>query len=154
MAPDHTPPSTPLEWVAQMRESAKDFLAACEALTPEKAREPGVCGVWSAKAVVDHITGWQVQSLPILKKLRTSNNEAFDLDIDGFNRISVEAREELTWEESLEAFRESYSAFDQAAVDISLAHFQGNEGFKSWVKAMIHEYKFHLPQIELALRRK
>ena len=131
MAPDHMPPPTPQELVAQMKESAKAFLAACEALTPEQAREPGVCGVWSAKAVLDHLTGWQVQSLPILKKLLASDNEAFDLDIDAFNRTSVNSREALSWVESLDAFRESYSAFDEAVDEISLGLYQTNPGIKS-----------------------
>ena len=150
MSHDHKPPPTPQELVSQMKESAQIFLAACESLSQDQALQSGVCGEWSAKAVVDHLTGWQVQSLPILQQLLASQNDEFDFQIDAFNRSSVKSREDLSWQESLAAFKDSYSAFDQAVEEVSPARYRTNEGFKSWLKAMIHEYRFHLPHIKKA----
>jgi hypothetical protein len=133
-----------------MKDSAYAFLSACEDLSPTQACKSGICGEWSAKAVVDHLTGWQVQSLPILQQLLSGAAEAFDLDIDAFNRTSVSSREDLSWEESLEALRFSFSAFDQAVDEIPTAQYRTNPGFKSWLKAMTHEYRFHLPHIKNA----
>jgi len=148
MSNDHMPPPTPQELVSQMEEHHQAILEACEKLTPKQAHQPGVCGEWSAKAVVDHLTGWQVQSLPIVQQLLSSENQTIDFDIDAFNQTSVKSREDLSWEESLAAFKGSFDSFDQALDDLPVAHYRTNEGFKSWLKAMIHEYRFHLQHIQ------
>ncbi|MFW5714720.1 MAG: maleylpyruvate isomerase N-terminal domain-containing protein [Brevefilum sp.] len=150
MSKDHMPPPTPQELVSQLKEQFQKFLAVCEELSSNQAYEPGICGEWSAKAVVDHLTGWQVQSLPIVKQLLSSEKKEFEYDIDAFNRTSVTSRADLSWEESLEAFRDSFNNFDEALGDIPVARFRTNEGFKSWLKAMIHEYRFHLQHIQKA----
>ena len=152
MSKDHKPPPTPQELLSQMQAAYQVFLDACETLSPEQALETGVCGEWSAKAVVDHLTGWQVQSLRILNQLLSSEIESFDLNIDAINRTSVQSREDLSWDESLEVFKASYDSFDEALSDLPVAQYRTNEGFKSWLKAMVHEYRFHLQHIKKAQR--
>lgn len=154
MPKNHMPTLSLQEKVSQMRESAQAFLAACEKLTVQQALAAGVCGEWSAKAVVDHLTGWQVQSLPILEQLRSGVDETLDFDIDAFNRNSVESRVCLSWEESLAAFRESFSAFDRAAGAMPTDPDRHHHGFTSWLNAMIHEYRFHLEHIDQAHKLK
>lgn len=150
MNTEHMPPPTPQELVSQMRENYQSFLESCEALSQEQAHASGACGEWSAKAVVDHLTGWQVESLPILKKLLETDDKDFNLDIDAFNRSSVRDREDLSWEDSLMAFKLSFESFDKGLDDITVSRFRTNAGFKSWLKAMTHEYKFHIVHIQRA----
>ena len=152
MQEDHIPPHNHEKLVRQMKAHYQKFLAACNTLTKESALAPGICGEWSAKAVVDHLTGWQVQSLLMIKQLLSSEKEIFDIDIDAFNHISVETREDLSWDKSLEAFKLSYEAFDEALHDLPGLQYRTNEGLKSWLRAMIHEYRFHLKHIEKAGR--
>ena len=153
MNTDHMPPPTPQELVSQMRANYQAFLSACEDLTEAQALAEGVCGEWSAKAVVDHLTGWQVESLPIVKKLLESAQESLDLEIDSFNRTSVKSREDLSWEESLAVFKDSFDAFDRAMAEVTVSRYRTNQAFKSWVKAMNHEYQFHLAHIRSAQER-
>jgi len=150
MNAEHMPPATPQELVSQMRERYEAFLEACEALSRDQAIEPSVCGEWSAKAVVDHLTGWQVESLPILKNLLGTDDEDFDLDIDAFNRASVRDREDLSWEDSLTAFKLSFESYDKGLEGITVSRFRTNQAFKSWLKAMTHEYQFHIVHIQKA----
>lgn len=150
MNAEHMPPPTPQELVSQMREKYQSFLEACKALSQDQAAASGACGEWSAKAVVDHLTGWQIESLPILKNLLGSDDEDFDLDIDAFNRRSVRDREDLSWEDSLMAFKLSFESFDKGLDDITVSRFRTNAGFKSWLKAMTHEYQFHIVHIQKA----
>ncbi len=152
MSQDHMPPPTPQDLLSQMKTQYQAFLSACETLSPEQAGEKNICGEWSAKAVVDHLTGWQVHSLPIIQQLLSSEKKALDFDIDAFNRTSVQSREDLTWEASLAAFKSSFTSFDQVLDDLPVAQYRTNEGFKAWLKAMAHEYRFHLPHIEQAQR--
>lgn len=150
MTQDHMPPPTPQELVSKMKDSYSIFLKACKALSEKQALKEGVCGEWCAKAVVDHLTGWQVQSLPIIKSLLVSDNPEFDLDIDAFNRTSVSDRKNLTWDESLQAFEMSFKSFEDGLDKIPVTRFRTEGGFKSWLTAMIHEYQFHLTHIQHA----
>lgn len=150
MHSDHMPPPTPQELVSQLQDKYRNFLTACQELNQQQALKAGICGEWSAKAVVDHLTGWQIESLSILQRLLESDNPDLDFDIDAFNRTSVKDRKDLTWEESLLAFRLSFESYGKAMDEISVSHYRTNEAFKSWVKAMIREYEFHLPHIKRA----
>ena len=148
MHTDHMPPTSPQELISQMKENYQKFLDACHSLTQEQALQPGVCGEWSAKAVVDHLTGWQVESLPILKMLLETDKQDFDLDIDAFNAVSVEKREALSWQESLTALELSCKSFYEGIDKISVSRYRLNAGLRSWLRAMIHEYQFHLQHIQ------
>ena len=150
MKADHMPPTSSEELITQLEENYRAFLAACEALSEEQAVKPDVCGEWSAKAVVDHLTGWQVESLPILKMLLESDKKEFDLDIDAFNEISVRDRADLNWDDSLTALKLSFQSFIKGIEEISVSRYRTNTGLQSWLKAMIHEYQFHISHIQQA----
>jgi hypothetical protein len=150
MNPEHMPPPAPQSQFEQLQQKFETFLSACKKLTPQEASTKGVCGQWSAKAVVDHLTGWQMESLPILSEVLKSKQTDLDLDIDGFNSTSVSTGKDLTWDESLAAFEHSFKAFNDYLGKISVSQYKTNAGIKSWIKAMIHEYQFHLQHIQQA----
>jgi len=150
MSTEYKPSLTPQELLSHMYEKFQTFLSACKKLTAEQALEKGVCGQWSAKAVVDHLTGWQMESLPFLREVLKSEKAGLDLDIDGFNHTSVIEREDLTWDESLTAFEQSFEAFNEYLGTITFSQHRTNAGIKSWMKAMIQEYQFHLQHIQQA----
>ena len=141
------------EIMMAMKKSYRTFLEDCEALTKNQAYKEGICGTWSAKALVDHLTGWQILSPSFLKECLSSDNPVLDVDIDTINRISVEERQAWSWEESLAAFKESFDIFEHVLDEIPMIQIQTNAGIKSWVKAMNHEYQFHRDHIQKALER-
>jgi uncharacterized damage-inducible protein DinB len=153
MTDEKTPPPTPQDLKARMSSAFDDFIGACNALTPEKWQQSNACGEWSAKNIVDHLTAWQKESLTILESLLEGTSNVFDYDIDSFNAASVKDLENLSWQESLEDFEASYRAFEQALSQVTEAQYRTNKGFTAWIKAMIHEYEFHLPHIQAALDR-
>lgn len=138
------------ELLLQIQDSYQQFLSACENLSSLQALKPGVCGAWSAKAVVDHLTGWQDESLSIVETLLAADQPDLELDIDAFNQSSVLSRENLTWEESLAAFIRSFDKFIKNIEGISGSHLRNHVGLSTWLKAMIHEYQHHLVQIQSA----
>ena len=139
---------SPEHLIFQMRESYQEFFSACERLSSQQALKPGVCGDWSAKAIVDHLTGWQHESLFIVETLLAADQPNFDPDIDAFNQSSVISRQNLTWEESLAAFKRSFDRFVQDMEGISDSQLRNNTRLTVWLKAMIHEYQHHLAQIQ------
>ncbi len=145
-----TPPPTPKDLQVRMREAYEAFLAAATSLNPEQANTSGACGEWSAREVVDHLTGWQVQSPPILEAILAEAPDAFEYDIDSFNEAAVAERADLSWEESLKAFTDSYQAFAEAFSAVPEAKTRTNQSFKAWIRAMIQEYAFHLTHLQEA----
>lgn len=147
-------PPTLQECISQLRDHFQAFLSASEALSLTQALVPGVCGEWSAKAVVDHLTGWQVHSLKIFKALLPGKELRFNVDIDAFNEQSVASRKGLSWTESLEAFKDSFQDFDEAIQVFAASTNKAHPGFRSWLDAMIHEYRYHLEHILKAQHHK
>jgi len=136
--------------ILKMQDCYRNFLSACDRLSSHQALKPGICGDWSAKAVVDHLTGWQDESLSIVETLLAADQPDFELDIDAFNQSSVLSRQNLTWEESLAAFIRSFDRFIKDMEGISNSHLRNHAGLSTWLKAMIHEYQHHLVQIQSA----
>lgn len=153
MAGNNTMSPSTAELILEMKKNYQIFLQRCEALTQEQALIGGICGEWSAKEVIDHLTGWQEASPSFLQDILSSERVELDVEIDAFNQISVQTKRALSWQESLAAFIESFAAFDQALQDIPKVQFIKNPGLTSWVKAMNHEYIFHRTHIEAAQER-
>lgn len=147
MKPGRNSPVTTQELVSQMNAHYRAFLLACKELSQVQALNEGVCGEWSAKAVVDHLTGWQEESLSILKDILKPGITDFDIDIDAFNRAAVKEKENFTWDESLKDFQTSFELFVKNLEEILISQVQVNEGLKSWLKAMSYEYQFHISHI-------
>ncbi|MFW6098164.1 MAG: DinB family protein, partial [Chloroflexota bacterium] len=47
------------ELLAWLQEEHGQWRAFLEEIDPERMEEPGVCGHWSIKDVIAHLTGWQ-----------------------------------------------------------------------------------------------
>ena len=142
-------PST-AELILEMKKNYQIFLQRCEALTQEQALIGGICGEWSAKEVIDHLTGWQEASPSFLQDILSSERVELDEEIDAFNQISVQTKRALSWQESLAAFIASFEDFERTLQDIPKTKFTKNAGLKSWIKAMNHEYIFHRTHIQAA----
>ncbi len=138
------------EQISRMRDDFVTFLRASKSLTEEQALHAEVCGEWSAKQIVDHLTGWQVESINIIDRLLNVEEEELDLDIDGFNASSVRDREARDWTQSLTELEESFNTFDHILRGTGQEAYEMHSGLASWVRAMTQEYRFHLAHIEKA----
>lgn len=109
---------------AYLKAARKEFLAAA-ALVPDAERNSRpVCGVWTLKDLVGHLTDWEKVGVEGLQQLVAGATPEFDVsipDFDSFNARNAAARREQPWDEvwaDFEATRQRLlDLFDQLAAD-------------------------------------
>ena len=87
---------------AYLKAARKEFLAAA-ALVPDAERDSRpVCGVWTLKDLVGHLTDWEKVSVDGLQQLVAGATPEFDEsipDFDRFNARNAAVRRDQPWEQ-------------------------------------------------------
>lgn len=92
----------------------KEFLSLA-ALVPasERNRQP-VCGVWTLKDLVGHLTDWELVGVGALRQLVDGVTPEFEsdiLDFNAFNNANAAARSSQPWEDVWQEFHETRDTF-------------------------------------------
>ncbi len=92
----------------------KEFLSLA-ALVPasERNRQP-VCGIWTLKDLVGHLTDWELVGVGALRQLVEGVTPEFEsdiLDFDIFNDANAAARSSQPWEDVWQEFHETRDEF-------------------------------------------
>ncbi|HEX6981546.1 MAG TPA: ClbS/DfsB family four-helix bundle protein [Balneolaceae bacterium] len=95
------------------------FIKVVEQIEKPKRNNPGVCGSWSPKQVVAHITGWDKEVTRQFGLFQDGLKKAIEHDIDEFNKKSVQERNHLSWEETVAELQRAHEQFYQKAKSIS-----------------------------------
>ncbi len=96
--------------LAALAASREALLTAVALVPPEERASRPVCGTWTLKDVLGHVTDWEALCLQGLGQMavgRPPQVEAIE-DVDAWNQVHVEARRDQPWEEvwaELEAVR-------------------------------------------------
>lgn len=109
---------------AYLKAARKEFIAAA-ALVPAAERDSRpVCGVWTLKDLVGHLTDWEKVGVDGLQQLVAGVTPEFDEpipDFDSFNARNAAVRRDQTWEQvwdDFEATRQTLlDLFDQLTGD-------------------------------------
>lgn len=80
-----------------------------EGLTPEQWETPGVCGWWSVKNIIAHLTSFEQVLVDILRQCVDAGptpalDQMIRLDGDTFNRVQVDQRKDLSPRQTLEEY--------------------------------------------------
>lgn len=140
----------PTSWkklIKQLKELQAKFNEALHTLDESKREKPGVCGHWSPKQVVAHMTGWDIETILQFERIR-KGLEAIEHDIDAFNEKSVEQRKRLSWEETINELEEAQMKFNASAESVSLNDESKNDEYKELMDVQIEHYKHHIGQLE------
>ncbi|HEX6383612.1 MAG TPA: DinB family protein [Anaerolineae bacterium] len=87
---------------AYLRAARKEFLAAAALVSPAERNSRPVCGVWSLKDLVGHLTDWEKVGVDGLQQLVAGDTPEFDEsipDFDTFNARNATARRDQSWDE-------------------------------------------------------
>lgn len=91
----------------ELLEARIELRSALFGLDPEDVEQPGVCGEWSVRQIIAHVTGWDEYIYGLLDKVWWDGEAllAWPFDVDEFNAYHVAKREDMTWQDLLHAFR-------------------------------------------------
>lgn len=135
------------ELIKQLQELQGKFNKALRILDESKREKPGVCGHWSPRQVVAHMTGWEIETILQFERVR-KGFEAIEHDIDAFNEKSVGQREHLNWDETINEFEEAQKKLNEAAESVSLNDESKNKGYRELMNVQISHYIHHIRQLE------
>lgn len=124
------------------------FINVAQQLEKSKRNQPGVCGTWSPKQVIAHISGWDKEVIRQFGLFQDGLEKAIEYGIDEFNKQSVKERAHLSWEETLAELQQAHKQFYQRAKSISSQELSENEEYKDWVEVQIDHYKHHIKQLK------
>ena len=105
---------------AQMKATRREILSLVDVIPPAERTQRPVCGVWTMKDLVGHLTDWEMVGVKGLQQLVEGQTPEFDrpiTDFDDFNAANAAARVDQSWEEvwaELTAVRQNLlDLFDQ-----------------------------------------
>lgn len=133
--------------IDQLEELQKNFNEAVQTLGASKIEKPGVCGDWSPRQLVAHMTGWEIETIFQFQRVQ-NGSEAMDHDIDAFNEKSVEQRKHLAWNETLTELITVQHRFNEVVRSISLDDESKNEQYRELMDVQIEHYIHHTKQLE------
>lgn len=124
------------------------FIEVAQQIDEAKRNLPGVCGSWSPKEVVAHITGWDKEVIKQFGLFQDGLEKAMEHDIDEFNKKSVQERSHLSWEETVAELQQAHDQFYQKAMSISNQELSTNEEYRDWIEVQIDHYIHHRKQLK------
>lgn len=124
------------------------FIDVAQQIEKYKRCQPGICGSWSPKQVVAHISGWDKEVIRQFGLFQDGLEKAIEHDIDEFNKKSLMERRHLSWEETITELQQAHEQFSQIAKSISSHELSGNEKYRDWVDVQIEHYKHHTKQLK------
>lgn len=133
--------------ITQLNELQRNFIETVNALQKSKREKPGVCGTWSPRQVVAHMTGWEIETILQFERIERGTS-ALEHDIDLFNEKSVQQREHLYWDETLIELKEAQKKFNQKALSISFDDDSIDEGYWELINVQIEHYLHHIRQLK------
>ncbi|MDR8392601.1 DinB family protein [Aliifodinibius sp. S!AR15-10] len=134
--------------ITELRNLQFEFIEVAQQLEQSKREKPGVCGSWSPKQVIAHITGWDKEVIRQFELFRDGLEKAIEHDIDEFNKNSVEDRNHLSWDETITELQQAHKLFYEMAKSISSGERSKNEDYREWIEVQIDHYKHHTEQLE------
>lgn len=129
--------------------ASADFLALLGQLDAAEATRAGVCGAWSAKEIVAHLTGWLWEGERRLRNRFEEDGQPMPPvgDVDARNAQAVAERADLSWQETLDEFRRADMTFAATAAQVSQRDHDADERYARWVAIMVSEYGNHGAEI-------
>lgn len=113
----------------------------------------GACGVWSPREVLAHLSGWLVEAEA---RYRLYEKEAEPApkryDFDTFNAESVQARADLTWEETLNELRANEATLLAHLERVLKRTTAPYKGYAGWLDALANDCREHTGQLHAFAR--
>ncbi len=136
------------ELIAELKSLQDEFIRIVQSLDKSIATKPGVCGEWSAREVVAHLSGWDKEVMRQFDLFLDGLDKAIEHDIDEFNKQSVKEREHLSWNDTINELKKAHQQFYRKAKSIPEAEISNNDEYRDWMEVQIEHYIHHIKQLK------
>ena len=126
----------------------KEFNQVIESLNT-KIRDIKIAnGKWSAKEILSHIVGWEVEIVNQLKAFLTNPDVDDNYDIDSFNKSAVESRKHLDWDQIVLELKTAQTELSGFISTLRQKEIDEEKRFIEWVDVLINHYVHHTKQLK------
>ena len=108
----------------------------------------GTLGKWSAKDLLAHITGWELEVIKMFNLFLTDQDVDDEYDINSFNEESVLIREKFSWEEIMKELKSAQVNLNKFLSSLSEKNLNFEPRFSEWVSILINHYNHHTDQVK------
>jgi uncharacterized damage-inducible protein DinB len=126
----------------------EEFLKVVKNIKPEYHKREICSKKWSAKDILAHIVGWEVEVIKQFREFLVNPDVDDNYDIDSFNENSVSSRKSKTWEEIIEELELSQKELSILITTLSRKDIYNEDRYSEWVEVLISHYKHHKSQLQ------
>ena len=126
----------------------KEFLQIIEKLDEEMRDKEIDEGKWSPKDILSHIVGWEVEVVNQFKAILTNPDVDDNYDIDSFNKIAVESRKHLNWDQLVTELKNAQTELSSFLSNFSQKEIDEEKRFIEWVDVLVKHYIHHTKQLK------
>ena len=138
-----------LKYCQEYRTAASAYLELCRKLSAEHTEQAGVCGIWNARQLTAHITGWEKEVMVQFSKLSQDLKSPIRYNIDKFNRQSVESRSQLTWDQTLQELAQAQNELQYQVNKVDKDDIINTKQYLQWIIILAEHYQHHLDQLKV-----
>jgi hypothetical protein len=139
-----------MEWArltAELQDLQAEFIGVADSLRVGKRVQAGVCGEWSPRQVVAHMSGWDAEVLRQFDLFAAGNTGEITFDIDEFNVRAVDERSDLDGHAIVDELRDLHAQFAERLARIGQGDRAENPQYREWVEVLIEHYRHHTRQL-------
>ena len=130
--------------IAALEAAWRDFRRSVEQLPPHRLETPGVCGKWSVKDLLGHVTSWETRAIASL----LSGVPDDPGDVDEHNLIEAARKAPLALRDILADLESTHRALQSALADAPDSFFEPGTPFRDSLDAnTFSHYVEHTAQI-------
>ncbi|MCH9028460.1 MAG: DinB family protein [Bacteroidetes bacterium] len=105
-------------------------------------------GSWSAKDVLSHIVGWEVEVVKQFKAFLLNPDVDDNYDIDSFNKNSVEFRKHIPWADIVDELRSAQKELLDFLTSVNQIDIENEKRFIEWIEILVDHYSHHTDQLK------
>jgi hypothetical protein len=126
----------------------KDFNQVIESMNVKIRDKKIANGKWSAKEILAHIVGWEVEVKKQFKVFLANPDVDDNYDIDSFNKSAVELRKYLSWDQIVTELKTAQSELSGFLTKLTQNEIDEEKRFIEWVDVLVNHYTHHVKQLK------
>ena len=136
-----------LELYNTLAASENEFIQVIESLNAKIRDKKIVNGKWSAKEILSHIVGWEVEVVKQFKAILTNPEVDDNYDIDSFNKTAVESRKHLSWDQIVTELKTAQADLLSFLSNLIQKEIEEEKRFIEWMDVLVNHYIHHTKQL-------
>ncbi len=126
----------------------KEFFHVIESLNAKIRDKKIANGKWSAKEILAHIVGWEVEVKKQFNVFLTNPDVDDNYDIDSFNKSAVESRKHSRWNQIAAELKTAQTELSGFLSTLEQTDIEEEKRFLEWVNVLINHYVHHTKQLK------